>query len=483
LEKYLERDPVEISKFAEKIQLIGANEAALKFFQIGNKDEWSLSEVGDPKTGHPFFRRILNAILLGRTSLVDEFIAQTVKEKKRIMALCKASFFSDTQKRRNRAIASLIDITDLKIAEEALRKERDLAQQYLDVAAVMMVALDVNQRVTLVNKKGCEILGFTEEEIIGKNWFDTFLPERVQNDVKEIFNTLLMGNVELVEYAEGLILTKASEERAIAWHNTVLRDEDDNIVGTLSSGEDITERKRTEQIRLELEQRRDNFVWMTSHELRTPLTVIIGYIDFLQNNIYKIVQDQQGKILETIRSNLHRLEKLTDQVSLIAQFKSGTFKTKELEFDFCTFFNEALEPYKNMLGCAIEFEKCHGESPLIIEGDKDRLLQVIDNLLNNAIKQTHRNNRLIKVNLEILPRSVRVEIADNGAGIASENIERIFEQFISIETEYSATGTGIGLYLSHKIIEAHGGTISAASEGLGQGSVFTIVLKRKKAIN
>lgn len=478
-ERFLEINPGEIIPLAEKIHLLNLNEAALKFFQIENIDEWNLSAVGDPKSGHPFFRRILDAILLGRTSFEDEFIAQTVKEKKRIRALCKASFFSDTQKRKYRAIASMIDITDLKVAEESLRKERDLAQQYLDVTGVMMVALDANQRVTLVNKKGCEILGYTEEEIIGKNWFDTFLPERVRINIKEIFNTLIMGNVELAEYAEGPILTKDNEERIIAWHNTVLRGNDGSITGTLSSGENITERKKTEQIRLELEERRDNFIWMTSHELRTPLTVLLGYIEFLEKNLNSIRQDQQDKILGIIRNNINRLERLTDQVSLIAQFKHGTFRIKESEFNFCTFFDEALEPYKNMLGAQIEFDKCYMEFPLIIKGDKDRLLQVIDNLLNNAVKHTHSNSRFIKVNLEIKPTIIRMKIIDNGAGIAPENLEKIFEQFLSIETEYSATGTGVGLYLSQRIMKAHNGTIRAQSEGLGQGSTFTIELPQR----
>jgi K+-sensing histidine kinase KdpD len=101
------------------------------------------------------------------------------------------------------------------------------------------------------------------------------------------------------------------------------------------------------------------------------------------------------------------------------------------------------------------------------------------NLLSNAVKQTHPDNRLIKVKLEVLLRSIRLQIWDSGARIAHEDLERIFDQFVSIETEYSATGTGIGLYLSRKIMEAHGGTIKAHSEGRGLGSVFTIELPRK----
>ncbi len=85
---------------------------------------------------------------------------------------------------------------------------------------------------------------------------------------------------------------------------------------------------------------------------------------------------------------------------------------------------------------------------------------------------------MIKVNLEILANSILIKIIDNGAGIDQKNLKLIFEQFVSIETKYSVTGTGIGLYVSQKIIEAHKGTIIAQSEGLGQGSTFTIELSR-----
>ena len=87
----------------------------------------------------------------------------------------------------------------------------------------------------------------------------------------------------------------------------------------------MTEQKLAEELSKELEERRDNFVWMTSHELRTPLTVIIGYIDFLENMVNEIDYDSRKKIFETINSNLRRLERLTDEVSLLAQLERGIF--------------------------------------------------------------------------------------------------------------------------------------------------------------
>ena len=139
------------------------------------------------------------------------------------------------------------DITDRKRAEEALRKEKETVQKYLDIAGVMLIVINADQKVTLINRKGCEILGYKEEEIIGKNWFDNFLPEGVRNKVKAIFSKLVAGEIEPVGYFENTVLTKRGEERIIAWHNTVITDENGNIAGTLSSGEDITERKQAEE--------------------------------------------------------------------------------------------------------------------------------------------------------------------------------------------------------------------------------------------
>jgi PAS domain S-box-containing protein len=140
-----------------------------------------------------------------------------------------------------------LDITERKKAEQLLRKERDKAQKYLDVAAVMMVAIDSEQRVGLINKKGCEILGYQEHEILGKNWFDNFLPERTRDHVREIFEKVMVGEIEGQEYYENPILTKNGDERLIAWHNTVLRDDKGEVIAILSSGEDITESKEIEQ--------------------------------------------------------------------------------------------------------------------------------------------------------------------------------------------------------------------------------------------
>ena len=147
------------------------------------------------------------------------------------------------------------EVTERKQAETALRTEEERAQKYLDVAGVLLVALDAHGRITLMNRRGCEILGYDEGEIIGRNWIDTCVPERLRIEINGVFKRLIASAVKPVEYYENPVLTRSGEERQIAWHNVVLRDERGRAVGTLSSGEDITERVQTEQALRESETR------------------------------------------------------------------------------------------------------------------------------------------------------------------------------------------------------------------------------------
>ena len=111
------------------------------------------------------------------------------------------------------------------------------------------------QKVTLINRKGCEIIGYKEEEIIGRNWFDHFIPERDRKSVKAVFAKLVAAEIEPVEYFENSVLTKSGMEKIIAWHNSIVTDEKGRMTGTLSSGGDVTERKRVEDALRESEER------------------------------------------------------------------------------------------------------------------------------------------------------------------------------------------------------------------------------------
>jgi two-component system, cell cycle sensor histidine kinase and response regulator CckA len=122
-----------------------------------------------------------------------------------------------------------------------------IAQMCLDIAGCIIIILNKDQTVSFINKKGCEILGFEAEEIIGRDWFDAYVPEHYRDEVKAAFNILVAGGVYEIEHYENPILTREGKERIIAWHNTVLKDEKGAIVASLDSGEDITERRQAEE--------------------------------------------------------------------------------------------------------------------------------------------------------------------------------------------------------------------------------------------
>ncbi len=134
----------------------------------------------------------------------------------------------------------------LETAARHMRKERDRAEQYLDIAGVMFVALNTQGEVTLINKKGLSVLEYDEDEVLGKNWVDDFIPKEIRKDIKSIFFKIMSGDLKSVEFYESPILTKSGKQKLIAWKNACLRDENGEIVGTLGSGENISEQREFE---------------------------------------------------------------------------------------------------------------------------------------------------------------------------------------------------------------------------------------------
>ena len=169
---------------------------------------------------------------------------------------------SSKEQSTNEVILFKEQISDLKSSEtqyqliqKLISQERSKFKKYLDIAGVILVAINSDQTVNIINKTGCEILGYDESEILGKNWFDNFIPEASRSLVKDTFIKLMSGETSLVEYFENSVLTKSGQEKNIQWHNAVLKDENNNIVATLSSGIDITELKNSQKLLQESEEK------------------------------------------------------------------------------------------------------------------------------------------------------------------------------------------------------------------------------------
>lgn len=155
----------------------------------------------------------------------------------------------------NHFITDIQDISARKQAEEALRHETEMTQQYLDIVGAIIVIIEADQSVRLINQAGCRLLGYSQEEIVGQNWFDTFLPEHSRDTVKTAFAQLLRGDIQPIEFYENSVLTSDGEQRLVAWHNTALKDETGRVVAILSSGEDVTERREIEAALLRTNER------------------------------------------------------------------------------------------------------------------------------------------------------------------------------------------------------------------------------------
>jgi two-component system, sporulation sensor kinase E len=129
-------------------------------------------------------------------------------------------------------------------------RERHISQLYLDVAGVIILILNPDQTIEMINKKGCEILGYSESEIIGMNWFDNFIPEDRRDEIKSVFDKIIAGELETVEFYTNPIRVKDGSERYISWRNSIRKNSDGKIINILSSGEDITKiREKEEQYR------------------------------------------------------------------------------------------------------------------------------------------------------------------------------------------------------------------------------------------
>jgi len=226
----------------------------------------------------------------------------------------------------------LRNITERKLAEKEIEKQRNRAQQYLDVAGVMFVVLSANQTVSLINKKGCEILGAKEDEIIGKNWIDNFLPKDKRASVKNVFTKLLSGEIEPVEYYENSVLTKKGEIKTIVWHNSLVRDEQGKVTSILSSGEDITERKAAQEA-LRISEEKHRFLTENLKDVILSLS-LMGKVEYLSPAITEFggynPEEEIGNHI------LKYFSRKSDLIAALGKIKRApkTKKSSSLEFLF-----------------------------------------------------------------------------------------------------------------------------------------------------
>lgn len=381
------------------------------------------------------------------------------------------------------AVENFRDLTKHKGLWEKLREERNRAQQYLNIAGVIIVAIDEKGRITLINRKGCEVLGYKEEEIIGKDWYDLCVPERVREKRKAAFRSVMAGEEKEVEDYENIIVTKSGEERIIAWHNTTLVDEKGLIIGTLSSGEDITKRKETEVelIRAEKLTSLGQLAASVAHEVNNPLAGILVYTALLLKKYQakKLQSEETENQLLKMKKELERTSRIIRNLLDFSRQSDADMRPVEI--------NKVVEAAVLLVKHQINLEniklelRLNQELPVVSAGF-DQIQQVLINLLLNAIQAMPEGGQLsvttsVAKNIRIgeaLKNTVRVDVTDTGIGIPKENLGKLFTPFFT--TKEKGKGVGLGLPVVHGIIERHKGKIEVCSE-VNRGTTFTIYLE------
>jgi len=368
------------------------------------------------------------------------------------------------------------DITKRKMAEESLKHEKEKAEQYLQLAGVMFIGLDIRGNVNLANKKACDILGYDQNEMIGLNWFDVFICEELREDVHGVFQQLIKSDMETVEYYQNEVLTKTGEIIDVAWHNAVIKTINHQVTGILSSGEDITDKKRLEN-QIFQQQKLEAIGTLAggiAHDFNNMLGIITGNISYALGSLN--MDEELCEILSDVLASSKQAQGLTRQLLTFSKGGSPIKKVSNINkiIRDATIFS--------MRGTK---SKCKFELSDILwtsEIDEGQINQVINNIVINA-NQSMPDGGMItirteNVNIETqsgipLPSGnyVKIVFEDQGIGISKNHLENIFEPYFTTKQK----GNGLGLATTYSIIKRHDGHIAVYSE-IEKGTVFNIYL-------
>lgn len=361
-----------------------------------------------------------------------------------------------------------------------LQKERDLAQNYLDAAAAVFVAIDNNRHVTMINKAGCNILQCTEEQIIGKDWFETALPETSRANAVKIFQDVFAGKSDAAQQYECEIITAKGYEKIIAWQTTAIKDEHGQITGFLSSGTDITLTRITEQQIIEHDRLKSEFVITVSHELRTPLTIF-------RNIISNALAGVAGKISKKLRSDLEAADKAVSRLAAIisdfldiSRIEAGKMNIDLQPLSLQSVINDTLQmlhPIIDKNNMIMEIELPNDD--IRINSDHDKVGQILTKLIENAAKFVPDCGGKVIIRAIDAGDSVEINVEDNGPGISKEDMDRVFDRFVQVEKHVGQGqhGTGLGLTITKDLIELLGGRIWVKNAPIG-GANFCFLLPK-----
>jgi len=373
-----------------------------------------------------------------------------------------------------------------KTIGELISSKNEIAAIFESMSDVAS-AQDKNMKIIFANKQAKKIYG---ESILGRFCYDIYEGKSEKCEDCPGYKSLETGEVMRKLYSK---VDPKGLENHYEITGSPLRNEHNNIIGTLIIRRDVTEQKKLEdQIKdsyktldnafkelQKMDQIKSELVANVFHEIRTPLTSIKGYTELMLDDSLGPITDMQRKSLAIMLRNIDRLSRLITDVVDLAKFDYEEFDISNISLnnviDYCiTDLERIAENKKIRITAEIE-------DNLILEGNEDRLIQVFINLLENATKFSKTEGEILIKAYHEDNNLLHIEIKDSGIGIPEDELEKIFDRFYQVDSSSTRSfgGTGLGLAISKKIIELHNGTIWAESK-LGKGSVFHVILPAKQ---
>ena len=364
------------------------------------------------------------------------------------------------------------------------KKTEETANLYLNVASVIIIAMNDKLTITLVNRKACETLGYEQGEILGKDVVDTIIPFEERKSVRNILTSIVKGNEETFEYNINHVITKNGEKRLIEWYNKILKDDSGKNTGIISSGQDITEKKHLENQILQSQKMESigRLAGGIAHDFNNILTGIMGNIELALNFTN---DDKSTRFLEAAYERCEKAANLVKQIL--------GFSRKQMVVLSILNLNEELKriykTLKRLIDENIKFELSLNKNPLI-KADETQIEQIIYNLVLNARDAVNENKDEAKKHILIKTDTVKISakeakkflgikpgeyavisVSDNGIGMEKEVVDKIFEPFFT--TKGIGKGTGLGLSTVYGILKQNKGYITVESRK-GKGTVFYV---------
>ncbi|HSF59118.1 MAG TPA: ATP-binding protein, partial [Candidatus Binatia bacterium] len=363
---------------------------------------------------------------------------------------------------------------------QEVARSKAYIENLVENAADLIISTDLDDRILTWNRGAETLFGYRKDEVIGKHLSILLPPERFHELEETRAKVRISGALRDIE-----VRSKRKDGVMIYLSLSVspIRDVEGRIAGFLRIAKDITEKKRYERRLKELDKMKSDFVSNVSHELRTPLTSIKGSVDNMLDGLTGALNEKQIRYLTRIKSNTDRLSRLINDLLDLSRIEAGRVEVRATTLSLTTLAEEVAEQMKALAAeKRIQIEVPSSDPRLTAWADRDKVTQILTNLIGNAIKFTPQNGK-INVALESNGDDhVQIAIADTGPGILPEERSKIFSKFYQVANleKQKPKGSGLGLAISKALVEMHGGKIWVESE-LGKGSTFFFTLPAQQS--